>query len=60
LGIAAQLMARNSPRRRLAAWIARAVTSLPVPLSPRNKMCSPELAIRSTRVRTNAIASDSR
>ncbi len=37
-GMAAQLMATNLPSRRaLCLWMARAISSLPVPLSPRIK-----------------------
>jgi hypothetical protein len=59
-GIAAQLIATNArPRREESSWIARAKSSLPVPLSPSRSTVASVAATRSTSARTVRIAGDS-
>ncbi len=59
-GIAAQLIAMKAPSRRAeSAWIARAKSSLPVPLSPSRSTVASVAATRSVSARTVRIAADS-
>ncbi len=59
-GIAAQLIATKAPSRRAeSAWIARAKSSLPVPLSPSSRTVASVAATRSVSARTARIAADS-
>ncbi len=46
-------------RRGDSSWIARAISSLPVPFSPRMRMAASAPATRSTRSRTAAMAEES-
>jgi hypothetical protein len=59
LGSAAQLSAKNGPRARsLFWWVARATSSLPVPLSPKMKTLAVEAATASISRYTSRMGSD--
>ena len=59
-GVAPQLWATNAAlRRSLSAWSARAISSLPVPVSPSTSTGSSLSAMRGSASRTSHHAGDS-
>ena len=57
-GRAAQLMAKKAPGRSLAAWMARAWTSLPTPVSPSSRISACERASLRSLSRSTASSGD--